>query len=283
MRGLESTPDSVLDAFSREVLGIFKEHQLVRQTALEITSLTLEEAYKVQDRYIAARVSAGENTVGWKIGCTSLVIQQQLGLTEPICGRLMKPHIYPDNAAFSTRAFVDCAVEAEMVLFMGRDLSQSMDVDDLGRSVSAVCAGIELHNYRFWYGKPTSQELIALNGIHAALVVGQRRALSGEADLNLEAMNVLVNGQSVAAGVGAEIMGGPLNSLRWLVLHLAQRGLQVRRGDLVIPGSAVKLVLVSSGDKVEARFASIGSCWARFHSSDQKQAENQSSLGCPAT
>jgi 2-keto-4-pentenoate hydratase len=256
------------------MLGIFKEHQLVRQTALEITSLTLEEAYKVQDRYIAARGSAGENTVGWKIGCTSVAIQQQFGLTQPICGRLMKPHIYPDKAAFSTRAFVDCAVEPEMVFFMGRDLSESMDVANLGRSVSAVCAGIELHNYRFWYGKPSSQELIASNGIHAALVLGQRRSLSGETDLNLEAMSVLVNGLHVAAGVGAEIMGGPLNSLRWLVLHLAQRGLQVRRGDLVIPGSAVRLVRVASGDKVEAKLASIGSCWASFHSSDQKQAEN---------
>jgi 2-keto-4-pentenoate hydratase len=63
-------------------------------TALEITSLTLEEAYKVQDRYLAAWVSAGQNTVGWKIGCTSRAIQQQFGLAQPICGRLMKPHIY---------------------------------------------------------------------------------------------------------------------------------------------------------------------------------------------
>ena len=41
-------PDSVVHAFCREMLGIFKEHQLVQQTALEMTSPTLEEAYKVQ-------------------------------------------------------------------------------------------------------------------------------------------------------------------------------------------------------------------------------------------
>jgi 2-keto-4-pentenoate hydratase len=266
MQGLETDRDSAVDAFCREMLGIFKEHQLVRQTALEITSLTLEEAYKVQDRYIAARVSAGENIIGWKIGCTSRAIQQQFGLTQPICGRLMKPHIYSDNAAFSTRAFVDCAVEPEMVFFVGRDLLASMDAGDLRKSVSAVSAGVELHNYRFWYGKPSSQELITSNGIHAGLVVGQPRALSDETDLDLEAMSVLINDVDVAAGMGAEIMEGPLNSLRWLVLHLAKRGLQVRRGDLVIPGSAVKLVRVAAGDKVEAKFVSIGSCRASFHS-----------------
>jgi 2-keto-4-pentenoate hydratase len=258
-------PNSDVDAFSREILGIFRNHRLVRHTGSAITSLSLQEAYEVQDRCIADRVSKGESTAGWKIGCTSKAIQQQFGLTQPICGRILSPHVYDDGAAFSMAEFVNCAVEPEMVFHIGSDLSEDMRVEDLRARIAAVSAGVELHNYRFWYGKASSQELIASNGIHAALVVAKRRKLPPDTNLDLEEVQILVNGGVAAVGKGAEIMGGPLNSLCWLVRDLASRGLRVRAGDLVIPGSPVKLVSVAPGDEVEARFASLGNCIVRFH------------------
>lgn len=262
---LEENRPPEVDHFSCEMLGIFLQHQLVRRTAIEIESLPVERAYKVQDSYIAARVLGGERVVGWKVGCTSRAIQEQFGLTQPISGRLLAPHIYSDAAEFSVGHFINCAVEPEIVLHIGQDLAENMDAMDLRKSIDAVSAGIELHNYRFWYGKPSSQELIASNGIHAGLVVAQQRELSVETSLELEAVSLVLNGVVAAEGIGAEVMGGPLNSLRWLVLHLAERGLRVRAGDLVIPGSAVKLVRVAAGDNVQAQFGSLGPCLARFH------------------
>jgi len=264
MRELEANLDFDVEGFSREIQGIFRTHQLARQTETAITSLSLQQAYEIQKRCIAARVARGESTVGWKIGCTSTAIQQQFGLAQPICGRILSPHTHDDGAKFRMSEFIDCAVEPEMVFQIGRDLSEDMDSEDLRTAIAGISAGIELHNYRFWYGKPSSQELIASNGIHAALVVGPRRELLPQTDLDLEQVSIFVNSVLAAAGTGVEIMGGPLTSLRWLVLHLAGRGLRVRAGDLVIPGSAVKLVPVAAGDKVEARFASIGSCTATF-------------------
>ena len=38
--------------------------------------------------------------------------------------------------------------------------------DDGGYAIDFVAPGIEIHNYRFWFGDPTIQELIASNGIH---------------------------------------------------------------------------------------------------------------------
>src|SRR5262245_26664819 len=265
MQDFEVNPNSDVDAFSREILAIFRDHQLIRHTMSAITSLSLQEAYEVQDRCIAARVSNGESTVGWKIGCTSKAIQQQFGLSQPICGRILRPYTHDDGAAFSITQFVDCAVEPEMVFHVGGDLSEGMSTEDLRARITAVSAGVELHNYRFWYGKPSSQELIASNGIHAALVVAERHKLPPDTNLDLEKVKILVNGVLAAAGTGTEIMGGPLSSLRWLVRHLASRGLCVRAGDLVIPGSAVKLISVGAGDNVEARFTSIGSCTAKFY------------------
>ena len=64
MRQVEANLNREVDAFSREMLGIFQRHQLTRQTTIDINSLSLEQAYQVQDRYVAARLSIGERAVG---------------------------------------------------------------------------------------------------------------------------------------------------------------------------------------------------------------------------
>src|ERR1700723_2435729 len=102
--------------FAQEMLEVFRSHRLVRRTEASIGELTLEEAYRVQDRVIAARVQDGEQVVGWKIGCTSRAIQQQFGLGQPISGRVLAPHFYHDGETVALSNYVDCAVEPEMVL-----------------------------------------------------------------------------------------------------------------------------------------------------------------------
>jgi 2-keto-4-pentenoate hydratase len=59
-------------------------------------------------------------------------------------------------------------------------------------------------------------------------------------------------------------MGGPLESLRWLVNHLVRRGGGLQAGDVVIPGSPVELVSVERGDRVTARFTHAGTVEALF-------------------
>ena len=70
-------------------LGIFEEHTYDGRCDVAIGSLSLEDAYEVQRRVIAARDAKGERAVADKVGCTSRAIRRQFGLAEPICGRLM--------------------------------------------------------------------------------------------------------------------------------------------------------------------------------------------------
>jgi 2-keto-4-pentenoate hydratase len=254
-----------IESFAEEMTGIFRDHRLDRSGAVDIRNLSLDQAYDVQDKFLAARLAQGESTVGYKVGCTSPAIRAQFGLSEPICGRLMLPHVYSDSVKLEIDDYVDCALEPELVFHIGAQL----DGDNLERShlrpaIAAVSPGIEVHNYRFWYGKPSSQELIASNGIHAALVVGPRYELPDDLDLSEERTTLFVNGEEKATGIGKEIMGGPFESLRWLLAHLRRCNRSLGAGDLVIPGSAAKLVNVSRGDAAEARFTNFGSCRASF-------------------
>jgi 2-keto-4-pentenoate hydratase len=94
--------------------------------------------------------------------------------------------------------------------------------------------------------------------------VGEQRVSPTEVDFDLEGVGLFRNGELDASGIGAEIMGGPLKSLRWLANHLLCHGDYLRAGQLVIPGSPVKLVSVETGDRITASFTRIGSVEAEF-------------------
>jgi 2-keto-4-pentenoate hydratase len=231
----------------------------------DMASLSLDDAYEIQRRVIAARVAQGDHVVGYKVGCTSKAIRQQFGLSEPICGRLMAPHVHHGDTVLNWDDYVQCAVEPEFVLGIGKDvLAEVEDETELLDVIEWVAPGIEVHNYRFWFGKPTSQELIAGNGIHAGLVIGNQRILPVDLDFDLEGVAIFRNGELAAAGIAAEIMGGPLKSLRWLANHLLRHGEHLEAGRLVIPGSPVELVSVEPGDRITASFTRVGGVSAAF-------------------
>lgn len=256
----------VLDGLAEDFYWIFHQKEPQRLAKGLVETLSLGEAYAVQDRVVQRRVMDGERVAGFKVGCTSNAIRRQFGLKEPICGRLMKPHIHYGSVSLNIDAFTCCAVEPEFVLRIGRtpgggDLSDEALLD----SIDAVAPGIEVHHYKFWNGSPTSQELIASNGIHACLIVGGAWRKPDALQLRQAEVELNIDGQSAASGRGSEIMeSGPLASLRWLVQHLEGRGLTLDTGDLVIPGSPVELVQVPPNARVTARISNLGEAEAIF-------------------
>ncbi len=263
LAGLNSM--SHLQPFATTFLRLFEEHRFQHTGTEAIELLSLDDAYAVQQQVINARIAKGEAIVGYKVGCTSEAIRQQFGLSEPICGRLMAPHVLHGDAVLNHSDFFNCAVEPEFVLGIGEDLTDEVgEGESLIDAIDFVSPGIEVHNYRFWFGNPTSQELIASNGIHACLVVGDQKTQPDSFEWDMEEVGVCLNDELAASGTGAQIMGGPMKSLRWLVNHLVRRGESLKSGQLVIPGSPVNLISVEPGDRVTSRLAHVGQVQAEF-------------------
>ncbi len=256
---------TLLDDVTAAFLHLLDRKALPSPCRIDIRALSVEDAYGVQRRVIAARVAKGEQVIGYKVGCTSKAIRRQFGLTEPICGRVMAPQVFYGHTVLNWHDYVCCAVEPEFVLHIGKDLFNEVEDDQqLVEAIEFISPGIEVHNYKFWFGEPTLQELVASNGIHAGLVLGTEKVRPAGLDFDLEGVGLFRNGELAASGIGAEILGGPLKSLRWLANHLIGRGEHLKAGQIVIPGSAVELVAVQPGDRVAARFTHIGSVEAEF-------------------
>ncbi len=246
-------------------LTIWDTRALPPDRTVDIRAMSLDDAYSVQRKVMEHRLAQGERVAGYKVGCTSAAIRRQFGLSEPICGWLMAPHVYYDETTLNWNDYVQCAVEPEFVLSIGRDISHGVtDERELVDAIEWVAPGIEVHNFTFWFGDPSSQELIASNGIHAALIVGPQRVPPADLDFDMEGVGLFCNDRLMASGIGAEIMGGPIKSLGWLVRRLLREGEYLRAGQLVIPGSPVELVPVRPDDRVTAAFTHLGRVSTRF-------------------
>jgi 2-keto-4-pentenoate hydratase len=231
-----------------------------------LETLTIDEAYHAQQVAVEYRLNRGESVRGYKVGCTSKSIRQQLGLTEPYYAQMTAPHVNEDrDVALDWTRYVNLALESELVIGIGRDITPGKVADaDLIASIDYLSAGIELHHFKFWRGKPTAQELIVSNGLFAGLIVGRDRVSASTLDFQSEVFRLRQDGTLVTEGVARDIMGGPLESLRWLASKLAQRGEVIRAGQLVIPGSPVALVPIRADADVEVEISGVGRVHARF-------------------
>ena len=242
--------------YKREWVGEFLPH---------ILELDISEAYQVQDLVAKMRVETGEEVVGFKVGCTSHAIRSQFGLKTPISGRIFAPHIYAEGKQLRRTDYVNCAIEPEMVLKIGMDLKgESLSDDHLIDAIEYVSPGIEIHNFKFWSSPPSSQELICSGGIHAGLVIGNKKVSPRKMSFQNEVFRVYKDETIITEASASEIMGGPLHSLRWLVRFLTQREMSLKRGSFVIPGSPVELVPISTDTDLKVEIDLLDNLTTKF-------------------
>lgn len=256
-----------IEGLARSFFDAFHTKRHTSDLSFPITSISLEEAYAVQNAVTELRIESGETAVGYKVGCTSPAIQRQFGLSEPIVGTLFGSHIH--SAAQTREVFwndyVRCAIEPEVVLRIGKDLEgENVSDKEMIDSIETVSAGLELHHFHFWFGSASSQELICSNGIHAGLIVGEERVSPAHLTYRKESFEVRKNGNLVAQALASEIMGGPLHSLRWLICSLNEKQQRLKAGSLVIPGSPVELIPIESESEITVRIESVGRLTTQF-------------------
>jgi len=238
---------------ARAYVKTLTDHAFVAPAGFAPEALTLTQAYDVQDAALRFRQLEGDQTTGYKVGCTSAAIRTQFGLTEPVSARLFRSEQHASGSTLSWDNYVNLAVEPEFALFIGQQ-----------GQIEWIAAAIEIHNYRFWSGTPSSQELVMSNAIHAGVVLGETRMPVDAFDMNAARVDILINDEIRATGFGHGIMQGPLSSLAWLERHLHKRNLALQPGHIVIPGSPVELISVPRGARVETRIEGLGNATALF-------------------
>jgi 2-keto-4-pentenoate hydratase len=84
--------------------------------------LTIPQSYELQGQITRLREQRGEKIIGYKIDCTSKTIQEQLGVREPIFGRIFDTGCFRSGVRLSYASYANLAVEGEMAVQLCGDL-----------------------------------------------------------------------------------------------------------------------------------------------------------------
>ena len=236
--------------------------------ALEVPPADEAEGYQVQRALHDLLLPHVGPLVGYKIGCTSQVMQDYIGIPHPCAGGVFERVVYQSGATLSAGDFVRVGVECEIAVRLARDLAPSEEpftAEWVGEAVEAYFPAIEIVDDRYeqWesLGAPT---LIADDFFAASCVLGAPLARNAAPDLLHVTGRTLINGSEAGRGTGADVLGHPHHALAWLANHLAAEGKGLHAGQIVLTGSLVKTVWLKPGDHVVMELTGLGQVEASF-------------------
>jgi 2-oxopent-4-enoate/cis-2-oxohex-4-enoate hydratase len=245
------------------------EALIARRTVEPLTSrhpgITVDEAYRVQQRMVSRRLGGGAKVVGKKIGVTSRAVMNMLGVSQPDFGYVLDSMIYSEGQSIPMASLIQPRAEGEIAFILKKDL---MGPGVTNAAILAATEGVmtcfEIVDSRIFDWKVKIQDTIADNASCGVMVLGDRLVDPRRVDLNTCGMVIEKNGEVIATGAGAAPMGSPVSAVAWLANTLGRLGIGLRAGEVVLSGSLAALLPIGAGDNLRATIGGIGECCARF-------------------
>ena len=217
------------------------------------------DAYAIQQVNIARRLEAGAVVRGHKVGLSAKAMQEMLGVHEPDYGHLLDDMFCYEHDTISMARFCQPRAEIEVAFVLGRPLhGPGVTVADVVRATDYVLPSIEIVDSRVQDWKIKIQDTIADNASSAALVLGGRPTRLHDVDPALIGATLRKNGEIVETGCSGAVLGNPVIAVAWLANKLAQFGVALEPGHVIMPGSCTRMVPVGAGDVIRADFDILG-------------------------
>jgi 2-keto-4-pentenoate hydratase len=251
------------------LLELRRTRRVVSDLPVELRPRSLADAYRVQRVLVDALLPPGCGPIGFKVACTSAVAQQALAVDQPLFGRLLAHTSHADGAVLSAGTFTHRVVESEFAFRIGRDVPRrpgGHTVDSISACIDAVVPAIEIVDHRFESWTVGALQVAADNAIHGAWISGAPLEDWRDLDLAAAAVSVTRNGEPVASGSGAAVLGNPLEVMRFLADELPRFGHDLAAGDLVTTGVTTEVFEAGAGDLIQATFEGVGSVRVSFTS-----------------
>ena len=221
--------------------------------------LDVSQGYELQNAVAKLRFQRGERLIGYKVGCTSSAIQEQLKITHRVRGFLFDTEHYESGVALSRQSFDNLAIEGELAIELSREpREEDFTVHSLPACIARVFPVIELHNHVMRGQQASAGELIANNAIHAGFISGKGVLASNyflETMFDGARLELFLDNQLLGQCEGQLLLKTICSSLRWLWHELLQSGEHLHAGQIVLTGSVPNLFPV--GDACCIRVESL--------------------------
>ena len=228
----------------------------------DLRPVTMQDGYAIQDEVIRQRAASGMEQAGWKVGCTSKVMQEMLGLDEPGAGAVLAASHHTTPARKKASDLTSPVAECEIAVRMGRDVEPregGHDRTTVAGCIESCMAAIELAEMRLpEHADMAPAEKVADDFFQKLIVTGEEVAQWQTLDLAALRATTTVSGVARGEGFGEASLGHPLNTVAWLANCLAERGTRLRAGQIVLTGSLVEAIFVEKEDDIVCAVEGLG-------------------------
>ena len=248
-----------------------KTRTQIKQFSLEYPNITMDDAYAIQQQWVALKLAAGRRIKGHKIGLTSKAMQYSSNISEPDYGSLLDDMFFYDGAELPFTRFIVPRVEVELAFVLSKPLhGPDCTIFAVLNATDYVVPAIEIIDARIHQIDPETKvtrqvfDTISDNAANAALVIGGRPFKPLDADLRWISAICWRNGSIEESGVAAAVLNHPANGVAWLANKLAPHEVSLAAGEIILGGSFTRPVNARRGDTFHIDYGPYGSISCYF-------------------
>lgn len=263
------TPDEITQA-AADLLGAEQTREQIGLLSIRHPDITLDDAYAIQSAQMAQKLAQGRKIIGWKIGLTSKVMQDALGIDTPDSGVLYDDMLFETGSTIPAGRFIQPRVEAEIAFVMKAPLDGNVTREDVLAATEAVVPSLEILDTRILRADPATGQArkifdtVSDNAANAGIVLGQERHPPAAHDLRWTGAIVRKNAEVVATGLGAAVLDDPVMGIVWLARRMGQYGQRIEAGQVILSGSFIAPLECPPGTTIDADFGGFGSVSIAF-------------------
>lgn len=225
-----------------------------------------EDAYAIQDEIKRRKVARGARIVGLKAGLTSHAKMKQMGVDTPVFGFLADYFAVRDGGEIKVSELIHPKVEPEIAFITKAPLrGPGCHIGTVLAATDFVMPAIEIIDSRYRDFKFDLKSVVADNCSSSRFVIGGCIKPVDQLDLRTLGAVMEKNGEVVALGAGAAVLGHPAAAIAMMANLLGERGEEIPAGALILSGAITEAVMVQAGDNVTLRMQDLGSVNVRFN------------------
>jgi 2-keto-4-pentenoate hydratase len=258
-QGSKEGADARIDAMAAALLRAHRDRSPIPPLTDQAPDLSPEQAYRIQQLQVQARLADEGPIAGYKVGLTSRAMQELLGIDRPDYGVILTSMLASTGAALERSRFNAPRVEAEIAFVLDRPLrGPGVEAEDVMAATRGVMAAIEVIDSRIEGWRIRLADTIADLASSAMVVTsGDVVPLEG---VRLDEIEVVMelDGEEVSRGMGSAVLGNPARAAAWLANTLGELGVGLEAGHVVMPGAMHGAVPAEVGNRFRAVFDRLG-------------------------
>lgn len=167
-----------------------KTREQIAALTLDYPEMSMDDAYKIQSRWVERKKREGAEVKGYKIGLTSRAMQMAVNIDQPDYGVLLDDMFFSDGAQIPVSDFLDPRIEVELAFVLKDKLEgDNVTIFDVLNATDYVIPALELIAARCHRTDPDTgytrkvYDTIADNAANAGIILGGRPIKPTEIDL----------------------------------------------------------------------------------------------------